>query len=870
MEQKLTYETLCRIFIFANRPDLSLLSHTFYSISKELSVQSDILLKEFGKERCFENTGISLVYPKLAKKEQLVLTLLRKGAVISENDPIYENVFILGWEKVLDHLLKMCYLAEISEKPNTNMFGEDVHVPLYSIKPFFDINNINSILIYQSRKNNHIRILKHLYNAHKIEIDAGKKFGLNPSQMYKGKVRVNIHEEFNFKKYYSIDINEIDDKYYYNRIQFYLSLETPTADQIQECLKCAVLSQNKTVVELMINHDNFSLTTFKNSFNNMIGIRDTEYLHKYLELGIKSNKISDSKASNSFFRNLGVTNLQLENYSFEKKMLIEAFFDSIYNKNIDMVKHYLERGLDFSLFEQDVNLLRISGLNDYFIDDKEVPLLLELLELMDKNGFHWNSRHGILLSESFAHYEIAKFLLERGADTSRINSNALFYSIESGNVESAKLALKYSKKTYNLRDGFRRVCRNNKIEMTRFLLEHDCKACGNLTQMLVEIFEKGFVEIIKLLVLHGADVNTEHGFMLKEALKKNEPKTVNILLDLGAYVDPNNEIAIRTAYRLGIIRVIEKAIENGLGKNKYLINKLLIESISKNDIRMTNFLIENGANPKHNNGKSVIMACRKGNIDLVKKLVEMGVDIRAQKDKGLVLACKNGHYNIAKLAIEHGATFNSNINEILTDSYLAGHKRIIDLLIEYGADQSVIPSCDFLLACKRGDFDKVKNLVECGKVNIQLKENLGLIWSCSLESTDITDYLLKRGANIHARKERALVSACRNGRYHTVELLIKNGAKLTARNNRPLVCAVERNHIDIVNLLTDNNVSFYEKKGHAIYWGAKKSNIRTFRMVLDKHRINQDCLNKSRYWTITEGNKRNFKALKLYCDSIND
>ncbi|PVU96964.1 hypothetical protein BB559_002180 [Furculomyces boomerangus] len=313
----------------------------------------------------------------------------------------------------------------------------------------------------------------------------------------------------------------------------------------------------------------------------------------------------------------------------------------------------------------------------------------------------------------------------------------------------AKLVTKYVKEK---KDAcvcqFNKKCKGN-YEIVEFLLDYDERICSDLVGYLRDTFDRKFIKIIELLVEYGADIDTNNHhklnpFMSKESIAKNEPKTVNIMLDLGAYVDPNNEIAIRTVYRFG-------------------------------------------------------------------------VGIRAQKDKELVLACKNSHYNIAKLAIEYGATFNSSINEILTDSYLAGHKRIIDLLIEYGADQSIIPSCDFLLACKRGDFDKVKNLVECGKVDIQLKENLGSVWSCSLESTDIAECLLKRDANIHARKERALITACRNGRYHTLELLIKNGAKLTARNNRPLVCAVERTHIDIVNLLTDNNVSFYEKNGYPIH-----------------------------------------------------
>ncbi|PVZ97571.1 hypothetical protein BB558_006465 [Smittium angustum] len=343
----------------------------------------------------------------------------------------------------------------------------------------------------------------------------------------------------------------------------------------------------------------------------------------------------------------------------------------------------------------------------------------------------------------------------------------------------AKLVTKYVKEK---KDAcvcqFNKKCKGN-YEIVEFLLDYDESICSDLVGYLRDTFDRKFMKIIELLVEYGANIDTNNHhklnpFMSKESIAKNEPETVNIMLDLGAYVDPNNEIAIRIAYRFGIIRVVEKVIENGLDKNEYLINKLL-------------------------------------------KLVETGVDIRAQKDKGLVLACKNGHCNIAKLAITYGATFNSNINEILTDSYLARYKRIVSLLVEYGADQSIIPSCDFLLACKRGYFDKVKNLAECGKVDIQLKENLGSVWFCSLGSTDITECLSKRDANIHARKKRALITACRNGGYHTLELLIKNGAKLTARNNRPSVCAVERNHIDIVSLLTDNNVSFYEKNGYPIH-----------------------------------------------------
>ena len=134
----------------------------------------------------------------------------------------------------------------------------------------------------------------------------------------------------------------------------------------------------------------------------------------------------------------------------------------------------------------------------------------------------------------------------------------------------------------------------------------------------------------------------------------------------------------------------------------------------------------------------------------------------------------------------------------------------------------------FLTACKEGDMDMVKSLVNQGaNIHSELYKhgpietavrsdrleilkflfdsgakspNLGaaMSWAASSGNLPIVKYLVDQKA---PGKDRALVNACSSGKYYVVKFLLKIGAAMQRFNNAAMNMAVKGNYWDVIQLL---------------------------------------------------------------------
>ncbi|MFQ6036042.1 MAG: ankyrin repeat domain-containing protein, partial [Sedimentisphaerales bacterium] len=152
-------------------------------------------------------------------------------------------------------------------------------------------------------------------------------------------------------------------------------------------------------------------------------------------------------------------------------------------------------------------------------------------------------------------------------------------------------------------------------------------------------------------------------------------------------------------------------------------------------------------------------------------------------------------------------------------------KGVVQLLLKNGADvkaRSCSDATPLFWACDRGYLDMVKLLVDnAAEVNGRAMRRMtwgpsvihswtNLHMAAHAGHADVVEYLLNKGADIHARCTRGdeyltpLHLAARNGRVDVVRRLLAKGAdaNLKSKEGRTaLDFAREKNHPEVVELL---------------------------------------------------------------------
>jgi len=283
--------------------------------------------------------------------------------------------------------------------------------------------------------------------------------------------------------------------------------------------------------------------------------------------------------------------------------------------------------------------------------------------------------------------------------------------------------------------------------------------------------QKDYLDIVKLLLEKGADIETR-GYgdttPLQTVVAVGRKEAAELLLAHGAKVD---------------------VISRHWGTPAH-------HAMQENHPDLVRWCIARGVEipPMH-------QAAYFGEIDKVRSLLSERADIN-QKD-------------IAKFTPLHCAVFGRN-------------KEIVQLLLENGADveaRSCAYATPLFWSCRGGYLDMVKLLVDNGaEVNDRALRRM--TWGPTLIDnysnlhiaahrghTDVIEYLLGKGADIHARCTRGdegltpLHMAARNGHVDAVRVLLAKGAdtSLKSKGGRTaLDLAKEKNHPDVVELLQNH------------------------------------------------------------------
>ena len=234
-------------------------------------------------------------------------------------------------------------------------------------------------------------------------------------------------------------------------------------------------------------------------------------------------------------------------------------------------------------------------------------------------------------------------LLALGADNEAMDSNQdatpLIWAVRAG-------------KTRVVEDLLRRPGRNGKVDVNRHTSHHNT-ALGTAV-------ESRNIELVKVLLDHGADPNTMHRgkAVCTLALVNMQEDIFRLLINKGA--DPT-DLDFYTAVELGCDSIAIELLDRGLQLN-----------------------LRNVAFPS---------ICKRGNVELVSRLLDLGIDINEKDEgsRGIISAVKENRVDVVRLLLDRGA------DPTLTDDrdrnaydYANGKPEILALLNEH--TRRVVPA----------------------------------------------------------------------------------------------------------------------------------------------------------------------------------
>ncbi len=310
-----------------------------------------------------------------------------------------------------------------------------------------------------------------------------------------------------------------------------------------------------------------------------------------------------------------------------------------------------------------VELLIESGANV----DKSIPLFAALksnnskiFELLIEKGADVNKvidvnkfiQYGIipfgLLTEiaRIGHYEMAKFLIEKGADVDSMNNyreTPLYAAAEKGHYEMAKFLIEKGADVNiankNKKTPLYKAAENGHYEMAKFLIEKGAdvnKIVYYARTPLYAAAEKGHYEMVKFLIEKGADVDSVNYYgetPLFAAAQNGHGSIVKLLIDKGAGLTAINDYGETPLFA---------AAQNGHDN----IVKFLTYDYSFNGIIKWIFGMVIDVNKATDNNRTPLFAAaQNGHDSAVKLLIERGADV----NKALFIAAHEGHSEVVEL-----------------------------------------------------------------------------------------------------------------------------------------------------------------------------------------------------------------------------
>lgn len=413
------------------------------------------------------------------------------------------------------------------------------------------------------------------------------------------------------------------------------------------------------------------------------------------------------------------------------------------------------------------------------------------------------------------------------------------------------------------------AARRGDAAIVGLLLNHGAEIpalAGKLKSALRSALWGGHLDVLKLLVNRGADVNspfdkteymphleyTPHpGSSLVNNLDLHIVDCLRFLFDNGAGINMKDSTslaaALYVAIHVGARRAFQLLLDRGAHVNELAGEKgypLQAATDSIGDAEFIKDLLDRGADPNAQRGiynTALQFACvnisahkSEKMIQIIELLVNGGADVSIQGGKygtAIQAACYNRNMPIAavKYLLEKGADVNVQ----------GGHYG--NALQAACQRNSVSVNKDFELQVRERTLEIVQLLLDRG-ADVHAEGGYygtALQAACAREYEDVVHLLIDRGVNVNAQGGRygtALQAACATGNLTIVYLLLKKGARVNIEAGyygTALEAACARSHTQVARVLLEHGADVHLGSNGAWYAAALSQDDDLVKLLLD-------------------------------------
>ena len=374
---------------------------------------------------------------------------------------------------------------------------------------------------------------------------------------------------------------------------------------------------------------------------------------------------------------------------------------------------------------------------------------------------------------------------------------------------------------------------------------------------LFEAVKKADIEQVKRVIAEGADIDDKWGDTsatekegiaddtpLYYAVDSNNMDMVKLLVEAGADVNAGKWPPLCQAVTENNTAIAEYLIDHGANVNAYPVDNgwgSLQQTVHvSNSVEMAKLLIARGADINSEIYPVLNSAINQERKDLCEFLIQCGADVNAKDKWGhtpLYYAIRHDDSYFMNILIARGAEVNikhpggysphymhSGGETLLQYAAIGGRTEAVKLLLEAGADidaendggqtalHVILDLAQFKYTYHRLSKETVELLLGRG-ADVNLKDKDGrapLHLAVESAEGDIVELLLDKGAEIDAKEDvsglTALHRAARLRKRNVAELLIARGADINVEDNQghtPLYIAVNLDYT-VAELLINN------------------------------------------------------------------
>ncbi|XP_044530716.1 CARD- and ANK-domain containing inflammasome adapter protein-like [Gracilinanus agilis] len=328
--------------------------------------------------------------------------------------------------------------------------------------------------------------------------------------------------------------------------------------------------------------------------------------------------------------------------------------------------------------------------------------------------------------------------------------------------------------------------------------------------------------VIQLLLKHSAILPPETKEQaLFEGIRKNLPKVVTALVDVGTDLDARGDhqyTPLLLAAEMDRAACAEVLIQKGadMGARTTHLESALHLAVKAGAIYTVELLLDNGMSPNlagWNGQTSLHAAALHNKHEMVNILINAGANINAQtteQNTPLHITSERGNVDTALQLIQQGADLNVKNKLSMTPLHVAaraGNVTMVELLLHSGADPNV-PDREKKTAlhwAASASYIKVVKYLLNYKARFGTRDMDGyspLHYAALKGNVELVKIFLEAGKNknINERniyRKTPLHLAVEQGHTELIKMLINNGAAVNALDNNrdtPLHCACKTGH----------------------------------------------------------------------------